>query len=119
MAARTFDESKLPSRHMAESRSCAPHRSSPYAMGLTEVQIRASVWLYGGSFVQDHFKNRHVTVVDMFDAVGVPNYQVLKAPNNKHQSGVLQKYADHVGPVRMGAVTHAGTAEKVVCYADI
>lgn len=36
----------------------------------------------------------------------------------KHQSGVLRKYANHVGLARTGAVTYAGTAEEVVCYAD-
>ncbi len=42
-----------------------------------------------------------------------------KAPRNIHQSGVLRKYADQVGPAWSGAVTHPGAAEEVVCYADI
>ena len=42
-----------------------------------------------------------------------------KAPANAHQSGVLRKYADQVGPARKGAVTHAGGRAEVVCYADI
>jgi dihydroxy-acid dehydratase len=42
-----------------------------------------------------------------------------KAPANPYQSGVLRKYADQVGPARKGAVTHAGGAKEVVCYADI
>ena len=42
-----------------------------------------------------------------------------KAPHNPHQSGVLRKYADQVGPARNGAVTHAGGKAEVVCYADI
>jgi dihydroxy-acid dehydratase len=39
MDAKTFDKSKLPSRHVTEGASRAPHRSYYYAMGLTEEQI--------------------------------------------------------------------------------
>jgi dihydroxy-acid dehydratase len=50
MDAKTFDKSKLPSRHVTEGPSRAPHRSYYYAMGLSEEQIRrpfvgvASCW---------------------------------------------------------------------------
>ncbi|MGE3228626.1 MAG: dihydroxy-acid dehydratase [Hyphomicrobium sp.] len=40
MDARTFDKSKLPSRHVTEGPTRAPHRSYYYAMGLTEEEIR-------------------------------------------------------------------------------
>lgn len=39
MDAKTFDKSKLPSRHVTEGPSRAPHRSYYYAMGLTEEEI--------------------------------------------------------------------------------
>jgi len=39
MDAKTFDKSKLPSRHVTEGPSRAPHRSYYYAMGLEEEQI--------------------------------------------------------------------------------
>src|SRR5215475_6487255 len=39
MDAKTFDKSKLPSRHVTEGPARAPHRSYYYAMGLTEEQI--------------------------------------------------------------------------------
>jgi dihydroxy-acid dehydratase len=39
MDARTFDKAKLPSRHVTEGPSRAPHRSYYYAMGLTREQI--------------------------------------------------------------------------------
>jgi dihydroxy-acid dehydratase len=39
MDARTFDKSKLPSRHVTQGPSRAPHRSYYYAMGLTEDEI--------------------------------------------------------------------------------
>ena len=39
MDARAFDKKKLPSRHVTEGPSRAPHRSYYYAMGLTEEQI--------------------------------------------------------------------------------
>jgi dihydroxy-acid dehydratase len=42
-----------------------------------------------------------------------------KAPANPYQTGALRKYADQVGPARLGAVTHAGGKAEVVCYADI
>jgi dihydroxy-acid dehydratase len=50
MDARTFDKSKLPSRHVTEGPERAPHRSYYYAMGLTTEQIHqpfvgvASCW---------------------------------------------------------------------------
>src|SRR5512145_1157147 len=39
MDAKTFDKSRLPSRHVTEGPSRAPHRSYYYAMGLNERQI--------------------------------------------------------------------------------
>lgn len=39
MPNRTFDKSRLPSRHVTEGPSRAPHRSYYYAMGLTEEEI--------------------------------------------------------------------------------
>ncbi len=39
MDARTFDKKKLPSRHVTEGASRAPHRSYYYAMGLSPEQI--------------------------------------------------------------------------------
>ncbi len=39
MTTNKFDKSKLPSRHVTEGPSRAPHRSYYYAMGLTEEQI--------------------------------------------------------------------------------
>jgi dihydroxy-acid dehydratase len=50
MDARTFDKSKLPSRHVTEGPTRAPHRSYYYAMGLKEEDIHrpfvgvASCW---------------------------------------------------------------------------
>ncbi|MDX2224975.1 MAG: dihydroxy-acid dehydratase [Rhodospirillaceae bacterium] len=38
-AKRTFDKSKLPSRHVTEGPERAPHRSYYYAMGMTEEEI--------------------------------------------------------------------------------
>ncbi|EFL90304.1 dihydroxy-acid dehydratase [Ahrensia sp. R2A130] len=39
MDAKTFDKSKMPSRHVTKGPQRAPHRSYLYAMGLTEQQI--------------------------------------------------------------------------------
>ena len=50
MDSKVFDKSKLPSRHVTEGPSRAPHRSYLYAMGLTKAQIHqplvgvASCW---------------------------------------------------------------------------
>jgi len=50
MDAKTFDKSRLPSRHVTEGPSRAPHRSYYYAMGLSREQIHqpfvgvASCW---------------------------------------------------------------------------
>jgi dihydroxy-acid dehydratase len=39
-------------------------------------------------------------------------------PHNQYQSGVLWKYAQEVGPARLGAVTHPGAKKETICYAD-
>ena len=39
MDAKTFDKSRLPSRHVTEGPARAPHRSYYYAMGLSREQI--------------------------------------------------------------------------------
>ena len=39
MDARTFDKSKLPSRHVTEGYEKAPQRSYYYAMGMTDEEI--------------------------------------------------------------------------------
>jgi len=39
MQSRTFDKTKLPSRHVTEGPARAPHRSYYYAMGMTEEEI--------------------------------------------------------------------------------
>ena len=57
--------------------------------------------------------------VELSEAEFEARRKVWKAPKNIYQSGVLRKYANHVGPACTGAVTHAGAAEEVVCYADI
>jgi dihydroxy-acid dehydratase len=50
MSERVYDKNKLPSRHVTEGPSRAPHRSYYYAMGLTDAQIHqplvgvASCW---------------------------------------------------------------------------
>ena len=36
-----------------------------------------------------------------------------------YQSGALWKYAQGVGPARLGAVTHPGGAKETHCYADV
>jgi len=42
-----------------------------------------------------------------------------EAPDNPYKSGALWKYADQVGPARMGAVTHRGGKVEVECYANV
>jgi dihydroxy-acid dehydratase len=40
------------------------------------------------------------------------------ARENAYKSGVLWKYAQQVRPARLGAVTHPGAKQEVLCYAD-
>ncbi len=42
-----------------------------------------------------------------------------KRPALQFTSGYLWKYAQQVGPARLGAVTHPGAAAEKTCYADI
>jgi len=42
-----------------------------------------------------------------------------KPRSNDYQSGALWKYAQQVGPARMGAVTHPGAAAETHVFADI
>ena len=47
---KTWDKSKLPSRHVTEGPARAPHRSYYYAMGLStkDIQKPLSVWQAAG-----------------------------------------------------------------------
>src|ERR1700727_1118693 len=109
----TWDKTKLPSRHVAEDLSRAPHRSYYYAMGLGTREINqpfvgvASCWneaapcntalmrqahavsvgvknagatprefctitvTDGGSILPGRWQGRDVTVVDVFEGVGM------------------------------------------------
>jgi dihydroxy-acid dehydratase len=57
--------------------------------------------------------------VEVDEAELAARRKTWKAPANPYQSGALCKYAKLVGPAFKGAVTHAGGAAEVVCYADI
>jgi dihydroxy-acid dehydratase len=57
--------------------------------------------------------------VEVDEAELAARRKTWKAPANPYQSGALRKYAKLVGPAFKGAVTHAGGAAEVVCYADI
>ena len=141
MDARTFDKSKLPSRHVAEGRWRAPYR---YGQGAGEkVALITDGRFSGGTrgFCIGHvgteavvggpiarLKDGDMIAIDaekgtldleLSEAELGRRRKAWKAPPNPYQSGALRKYADQVGPARKGAVTHAGGAKEVVCYADI
>jgi dihydroxy-acid dehydratase len=105
MSAKPFDTSKLPSRHVTEGPSRAPHRSYDYAIGLTEEQIHRPF----------------VGVVSCWNEAAplAKRRKAWKASAHAYQSGAIRKFADQVGPAHKGAVTHAGGKAEVVCYADI
>ena len=128
MDARTFDKSKLPSRHVTEGPSRAPHR---HGQGDgDEVALNTDGRLSGatrGGLIA-LLKDGDMIAIDaekgtldleLSEAEPERRRKAWKAPPNPYQSGVLRKYADQVGPARKGAVTHAGGAKEVVCYADI
>jgi hypothetical protein len=54
-----------------------------------------------------------------FDERKLASSHPTAGPKNIYQSGVRRKYPNRAGPARTGAVTHAGPAKEVVCYADI
>jgi dihydroxy-acid dehydratase len=141
MDARTFDKSKLPSRHVTEGPSRAPHR---YGQGAGEKVALITDGRFSGvtrAFCIGHvgpvavvggpiarLKDGGMIAIDaekgtldleLSEAELGRRRNAWKAPPNPYQSGALRKYADQVGPARKGAVTHAGGAKEVVCYADI
>jgi dihydroxy-acid dehydratase len=141
MDARTFDKSKLPSRHLTEGRWRAPHG---YGQGAGERVALITDGRFSGAtrgFCIGHvgpeaavggplalLKDGDMIAIDaekgtldleLSEAELECRRKAWKAPPNPYQSGVLRKYADQVGPARKGAVTHASGAKEVVCYADI
>ena len=97
MDARAFDDSKLHGRHVTEGPARTPRRFPDIGRALGN----------GGDL-----KEVGEAGLGMRRNAG-------KAPANSNQSGTLRKYADQVGPVRTGAVWHAGSKAEVVGHADI
>jgi dihydroxy-acid dehydratase len=58
-------------------------------------------------------------VVKLSDSELAARATAWKAPEPQFTSGYLWKYAQQVGPARLGAVTHPGAAAEKTCYADI
>jgi dihydroxy-acid dehydratase len=58
-------------------------------------------------------------VVKVSDSELAARATAWKAPEPQFTSGYLWKYAQQVGPARLGAVTHPGGAAEKTCYADI
>jgi dihydroxy-acid dehydratase len=58
-------------------------------------------------------------VVKVSDSELAARATAWKAPEPQFTSGYLWKYAQQVGPARLGAVTHPGAAAEKTCYADI
>ena len=57
--------------------------------------------------------------VKLSDAELAERAKGWKRPVLQFTSGYLWKYAQQVGPARLGAVTHPGAAAEKTCYADI
>jgi dihydroxy-acid dehydratase len=78
MDAKSFDKSKLPSRHVTEGPSRAPHRSYYYAMGLTEDDIKrpfvgvASCWNEAAPCNISLMRQAQVAKAGVKDAGGTP-----------------------------------------------
>jgi dihydroxyacid dehydratase/phosphogluconate dehydratase len=128
MDARTFDKSKLPSRHGVpqvmralldgeQNRANVKLDTNQKVASPVSNPISATGGVVGlrGSLAPDGALGK-VAGMHKLQSRG---RKAWKAPPNSYQSGVLRKYADQVGPARKGAVTHAGGAKEVICYADI
>lgn len=128
MDARTFDKSKLPSRHgvpqvMSARRDGEQNRANVKLDTNQKVVFQTSNPMSEKCGVVGP-RGSLAPVGALGKVAGMHELQfrgrkAWKAPPNSYQSGVLRKYADQVGPTREGAVTHAGGAKEVVCYADI
>ncbi|MFQ5533769.1 MAG: dihydroxy-acid dehydratase [Sphingomonadales bacterium] len=57
--------------------------------------------------------------VDLTDDELAERRKAWRPRQNDHQSGVLWRYAQTVGPAHKGAVTHPGARAETHCYADI
>jgi hypothetical protein len=119
MDVRTFNRSKLPSRHVSEGRSRA---SRDVAVKCQAQSAKAGVRAPNLENVKFN-KNQIVacsvskTISATGGAVGLVATQAPPAKSN--QNGALRTHADQVGPARAGAVAHAGGGAEVACYADI
>ena len=107
MDARTFNRSKLPSRHVSEGPSRAAHHVV-CAPNLENVKF-------------DKNQNVACSVSKPISAMGgvVGLVSTSAPPADPRRSGALRTYADQVGPAGASAVTHAGGGAEVACYADI
>ena len=78
MDAKTFDKSRLPSRHVTEGPERAPHRSYYYAMGLTREQIHqpfvgvASCWNEAAPCNTSLMRQAHAVKKGVASANGTP-----------------------------------------------
>jgi dihydroxy-acid dehydratase len=57
--------------------------------------------------------------VDLSDAVLADRKRAWKSRPPAFRTGALARFVRNVGPARYGAVTTAGAADEVRCYADI
>src|SRR4029077_564258 len=101
MDARTFNRSKLPSRHVSEGPSRAAHH------------VVCAPNLENAKF--DKNQNVACPVSKPISAMGgvVGLVTAPAPPADPCRSGALRTYADQVGPAGAGAVTHAGGGAEV------
>jgi hypothetical protein len=104
MDAKTFGKSKLPSRHLTEGPSRAPHRSPSRARITWDTPPISSTSLAGGCLHEDCLTVTGKTIKQ--------NLEKMKF--NKNQKVVYQ-VAQAISPT--GGVV--GLQAEVVCYADI
>ncbi|MBL8847106.1 MAG: hypothetical protein JNN24_15180 [Hyphomicrobium zavarzinii] len=118
MDARTFDKSKLPSRHVADGPSRVPYRSHSYAPGFAETEISqpfAGIVSRGQAAAPCDIALKR----QWQPAKAMRRINTWKASPNSYQSGAIKKFAVQVGQAPDGAETHAGGKAEIVCYADI
>ena len=113
-----FDKAKLPSRHVTEGPVRAPHRSYYYAMGMTEAEIHQP--LVGVATCWNEASPCNIALNRQAQSVKMGVKATAGTPRKTiYASGALWKYAQLVGEIYKGAVTHPGGKAEKHPYMDL
>jgi hypothetical protein len=113
-----FDKAKLPSRHVTGRVTRPQHRSYYYAMGMTEAKIHQP--LVGAATYWNEAAPRYIALNRLAQSYKMAFKATAGTPRKTiYASNALWKYAQLVGEIYKGAVTHPGAKAEKHSYMDL